>query len=79
MPPTPGEAPVQKYSNGLVVSKAFHDPETSEARHYEGIIQTFQYCTDSKKWMYLIYYPEDDDYEHMTAKEVNKHLKQDYR
>ena len=66
----------QKYPNGTVISKVFEDPTTGEHRHYEGIIQRFEFCRDTSKYMYLVFYPEDDDIEHMTERQVGFHLRQ---
>ena len=66
--------PIQKFSNGIVIAKLFHDPETGQPRPFEGIVQRYEFCVDSQKWMYLIYYPEDGDIEHMTEEQLELHL-----
>jgi hypothetical protein len=59
-----------------VISKVFEDPTTGDHRRYEGIIERFEFCKDTNKWMYLVFYPEDDDREHMPERQVVIHLKQ---
>ena len=65
--------PLRKFHNGTTLSKKFLDPATGETRTYQGTIAEFEYCKDSQKWMYLIFYPEDGDWEHMTPQQVAAH------
>mmetsp|Transcript_1810 Transcript_1810/g.2666 ORF Transcript_1810/g.2666 Transcript_1810/m.2666 type:complete len:119 (+) Transcript_1810:89-445(+) len=66
----------QKFSNGMVISKVFHDPTTGANRRYEGIIQRLDFCKDTNRWMYLVLYPEDGDIEHMEECQVETHLRE---